>query len=184
MITTPDLPVLVPTNSGLSSDLLKLHAFDDSLQSLIDAAKLFPGTTLAEASGDWMTVDQCLIDVRHTIHLIETGMTSETEDPPKNWETILRLVTVIETTLIRVRDAAERRRHHGGAEADPIAQEALSHLPENVSLSAAIRYVEEFRKASVEYEQHKDNFDGFFGVVKALFLIPDAAPETLARQRM
>lgn len=221
MITDTDLYVLAQINSGLRSDMQKLHELDASLQQLIDEAKAFPGAASHVACVDWKNLAASLGAIRHHAQLIDEALAHDSGDPRKNWNTILQHDSQVEAALLRLRDSVgatlpadrelhwrdlwrtiflqlvtirahiamaqartEMRGHYGPAKADGMAQFIVSHLPENSNIAEATRYAEEYRKALNEYEKNKENVGGFFGIAKALLLIPDEAPDTVARRRM
>ncbi len=221
MITDTDLYLLAQINSGLRSDMQKLHELDASIQQLIDETKAFPGAASHVACVDGKTVAASLSAIRQHTQLIDESLASDSGDPRKNWKTIMQHGTQVEAALVRLRDSAgatlpadrrqhwndlwrtiflqlatihaqaamaqaraEMREHYGPAKADGMAQEVLRHLPKNSNLAEATRYAEEYRKAFVEYENNKESFDGFFGIVKALLLIQTETPDSVARRRM
>jgi len=221
MITDTDLYVLAQINSGLRSDMQKLHELDVSLERLIDEAKAFPGAASHVACVDWKNLAASLRVIRDHAQLIDESLASDSGDPRKNWKIIMQRDVQVESALMCLRDSAgatlpadrqqhwsdlwrtiflqlatihahaamaqaraEMRGHYGPAKTDGTAQYIVSHLPANSNIAEATRYADEYRKAFVEYEKNKEIAGGFFGIAKALLLIPDEAPDTVARRRM
>lgn len=100
------------------------------------------------------------------------------------WRTIFLQMATLRAHAAMAQARAEMREHYGQAKADQMAQEVLRHLPENSNIAEATHYADGYRQALTEYQDNKENLDGFFGIVRALLMISDEDPGAVARRRM
>lgn len=100
------------------------------------------------------------------------------------WHTIFLNLAAIRAHAAILQARSEMRARYGKIKADGMAQEILSHLPAQAKIGEATRYADEYRKAFAEYQANQDRFGGFLDVVKALLMIPEEHPDTVARRRL
>ncbi len=100
------------------------------------------------------------------------------------WRTIFLQLATIHAHVAMAQARVEMRGHYGAAKTDEMAQYIVKHLPANSNIAEAAQYADEYRKAFVEYQDNKEVVGGFMGIARALLLLPDEAPETVARRRM
>jgi len=100
------------------------------------------------------------------------------------WRTIFLQLATIHAHVAMAQARVEMRGHYGAAKADEMAQYIVKHLPANSNIAEAAQFADEYRKALVEYQDNKEHVGGFMGIARALLLLPDEAPETVARRRM
>ncbi len=100
------------------------------------------------------------------------------------WRRILGRFEAIRARAMVAQAKSEMRTRYGAAKTDEISQQILSHMPEDADLAEASRYAAEYRKAFDEYEKNKEIVGGFLGVVRALLMMPDDDPDTVARRRI
>lgn len=106
MMTDTDLYVLAGINSGLRSDLKRLHELDTEIQRLLDQAKAFPGTSSDASSADWQSLAADLGAIRYHAELIDNAVGGDAGEPQKNWKIIAEHDRRVEAEFLRLRDSA------------------------------------------------------------------------------
>ncbi|MEY4484202.1 MAG: hypothetical protein RL693_1654 [Verrucomicrobiota bacterium] len=92
------------------------------------------------------------------------------------WVTIEEHLTTLRLHVVTTHFQLEMRKKYGTEKADEVTQQILERLPENATIEDAEKFADEYRKAYLEFLNHREH-PTFWDIFRGLLLMPEETPE-------